>query len=547
MKIRKQLFLLFMATLLILSACNSSETSQSDDANVVDDTESEREVPENFNETGMPIVNEPITLHFMTGKEPTTADDYNEVTVWKTYQEMTNIEINWEMMPKEGLEEKRNLALASGSLPDVFYTGYMPNDDLVKYGEQGVFLRLNDLIEEHMPNLTALLEEYPEIKKGITFPDGNIYGLPTIYDPEFPSLLIGSKLWVREDWLEALDMEIPETTDEFYEYLKAIKGADLNGNGKDDEIPYGGTSISGLRQWLAGSFGIQNRGTKHGYIDMDPETNEMRFFPISEGYKELLEYLNKLFSEGLIHENIYTIETNQSYALGSDGLYGSTVITSTETIYGEEGKKFVGAPALEGPNGERVLTKMGSPLAHMGGFVVTNENEHPEATVRWMDYFYSDEGATLFFMGIEGETYEKAEDGSLQYVDELQNHPDGLTLEQALAKHITWLGGGYPGIVKEEVFNGAETLPSSIEAAEKVEPYLIDEVWPIFTYTLEESKRMSALKADIEKYVDEMQDKFITGNVSFSEWDKYVKTVQDMGLEEYMEIQEAAYERYKSN
>ncbi|MFC4025044.1 extracellular solute-binding protein [Oceanobacillus longus] len=537
------LLVLFVSILLMLAAC-------SDDSGAEENEEASagtEEASSNVNQSGFPIVDDPISLHFLAGKHPTTADDYNEVLVWENYAEMTNIDIEWELVQSAGLEEKRNLALASGSLPDVFYTSYMPNSDLLKYGEQEVFIELNDLIEAHMPNLTAVLEEYPEIRKGLTFPNGNIYALPTIYSPDFPSVLIGSKPWVKQDWLEQLDMEVPSTTDDYYEFLKAVKETDLNGNGENDEIAFGATNISGLVGWMKGSFGVGNRGIKHPFIDADPNSGDARFFPINEGYKNMLEYINKLYSEGLIQENIYTIETNQSYANGSEGLYGSTVITSPETIYGEEGKNYVAMPALEGPNGEKSFNKVGSPLAHMGGFVVTSENENPAATLRWMDHFYSDEGATLYFMGEEGVTYEKTEDGSLEYVDEIQNSPDGLTLEQELSKYITWLGGGYPGIVKSDYFNGAESLPSSLEATEIIEPDLTEEAWSVFTYTDEENNRLTALQADIHTYVNEMQDQFITGDVPFSEWDSYVETIESMGLEEYMEIQQAALDRYESN
>jgi putative aldouronate transport system substrate-binding protein len=105
----------------------------------------------------------------------------------------------------------------------------------------------------------------------------------------------------------------------------------------------------------------------------------------------------------------------------------------------------------------------------------------------------------------------------------------------------------YPSITKQEYFKGAEGSEISQKAAEKLEPNLIDEVWPAFTYTEEENKKISAFGADIEKYVAEMQDKFITGDVSFDQWDKYIKTLEDMNLEEYMDIQQAAYERYQDN
>src|SRR5699024_3076170 len=108
--------------------------------------------------------------------------------------------------------------------------------DIAKYGEQGTFIALNDLIEQYMPNLTALLEENPEIRKVMTFPDGNIYSLPTIYDPDFDSLMMQHKLWVRKDWLDKFGMDVPETIDEFEAYLEAVKSQDPNGNGKADEI-----------------------------------------------------------------------------------------------------------------------------------------------------------------------------------------------------------------------------------------------------------------------------------------------------------------------
>ncbi len=164
-----------------------------------------------------------------------------------------------------------------------------------------------------------------------------------------------------------------------------------------------------------------------------------------------------------------------------------------------------------------------------------------------MDYFYSKEGAKLFFMGLEGETFEEDENGDLQYVDKITNSPDGLTMEQELSKYITWIGGGYPGIVREETFKGSESLPQSLEAAEILRPNMLEEVWPSFTYTVEENNKLSSLQADIHKYVDEMQDKFITGTEPLAKWDEYVKKVEKMGLKEYMEIQKSAYERYKDN
>lgn len=544
-KLKRVFLLLLLIGLVLMVACKDKDKKTEAGADSGDNNGTEN-AEDNVNLTGMPIVNEPITISFMARKGPESANNYNEVLIWKEYEEMTGIHVDWEIVPRDGFEEKRNLALGSDQLPDVFYTAAMSNLDIQKYGDQGSFVRLNDYIEEYMPNLHALMEEDPSIRKGLTFPDGSIYSLPTIYSPDFKSVLAGHKGWVRSDWLEILDMDVPDTTEDFYQYLKAVKETDLIGDGSNKEIPYGGYRTYALTTWLQGAFGVGNKGIKHPFLDEDPETGDLRFYPIADGYRDMLEYVHKLYDEELILPNIFTVEGDQNYSLGSEGLYGSTVINNPEAQFDNEEGRYVGMPALEGPNGDRIYTYVTSPLAQIGGFVVTKENQHVEATLRWMDYFYSDEGAKLFFMGKEGVTYEVKEDGEIDYLDEIKNDPN-LTLDQKLADYVTWLGGGYPGIVKEDFFKGSESLPSSLEATEKFEADIPDELWPLFTFTTEESNRLAALSADIEKYVEEMKDKFITGDESLDDWDKYVETLEKMGLDDYMEIQNKAYERYKSN
>lgn len=539
MKIKQLLLLIVATTLVFMVACSNDEAGPKD-------VELDKEKLKNVNETGMPVVEDEVSLDFFAGHAPTTADDWNDVLVLNKYEDMTNIDITWEQVPSDGLMEKRNLALASGNLPDAFYASYIPISDILKYGEQGTFIKLNDLIDKYAPNFKKILDENPDIKKGITFPDGNIYSFPTIYSPDFLSNLIGAKPWINKKWLDQLGMENPETTEELYEYLKAVKETDLNGNGKNDEIPLGSVSMNRIIHWIGGAFGIGNKGNiLNQVLDMDPKTEELRFYPIADQYKEMMQYLNKLYSEGLIEENIYTIEVDQYLANGSKGLYGATQFFNPIELFGKEvGENYVGGKALKGPNGDQLYVGVTSPVFQMGNFVITSENENPAATVRWMDYFYGDKGTKLFNMGIEGVTYEETDRGP-KLLDEITNSPEGLTTTQELAKYLIAPGGGHPGIIKQDYFNGSEASPGDLEATEKLEAYIPEEIWPSFTYTLEENKKMKSY-TDIEKYVTEMRDKFITGNAPFSEWDKYVQTIEGMGLEEYMKIQQAAFERYNS-
>lgn len=525
--------------LMFLVACGSSNT----------DNAVEVEESDNFNKTGMPIVDEEITLDFFLGKTAATADDWNDVMIFNEYRDMTNINVEWEMIPYEGLEEKRNLAISSGSLPDAFHSANIPVRDIARYGEQGIFMPLNDLIDEYAPNLKQIFEENPEIEKAMTYPDGNIYALPTMDDPEFTAIQVSAAPWFRADWLEELGRDVPETTEEFYEFLKDVKETDLMGDGSGEEVPFGAQNINSLFNWLKGSFGVGNRGLTVGLVDEDPEEEgKVRFYPIAEGYKEMLQYANTLFEEGLIEQNIFSIEHDQYFANAAEGRYASTYVHSPADLFGGEASdNYTGGKALEGPNGDKLYAGLRHPVVIPGSFVITKENENLPETMRWIDYFYGDEGQELFMMGIEGETFEITEDGEYEYVEDIRDNPDGLNLDQSVSRYLTWPGGMYPGITKKKFFKGAEASDISQETVEKLEPNLIDEVWPAFTYTEEENKKMTSFGADIEKYVGEARDKFVNGDMSFDEWDNYVKTIEDMNLEEYMEIQQEAYERYESN
>lgn len=535
MKFRKLLFAITVVALLLMAAC-----SDKDEASSKDDS-SDKSSLDNMNKSDMPIVKDKISLNMFAGTPP-GANDWNDIMIWNEYEEMTNIEVTFDQIPSDSLEEKRNLVLASGSLPDAFYAADIPTMDILKYGEQGTFIKLNDLIDEYAPNIKKIFEKYPDVERALTFPDGGIYSLPGFYSPEFLSLMIGSRPWINEEWLDELGMDMPETTDEYYEFLKAVKEEDPNGDGTS--VGYGGRDLEGLVAWMRGAFGIGNKG--RDYIDEDPGGDGVRFYPITDRNKEMLQYLNKLYSEGLIEQNIFSIDQSQYLANAAEGIYGSTFFWSPEDLFGEAGKEYVGAMPLEGPHGDRDFVSVNHPAYNIGKFAITSANEHPEATVRWIDYFYGDEGSRLAFMGIEGETYEVTDDGEYVYTDQIRNNPDGLTLDQAVAEHLTWVGG-IPAILKEDYFQGSEKSPSSLKSAEMLEPFMIDEVWPTFTYTSEENKKLSALSADIEKYVDEMQDKFISGDESFDKWDDYVETIKNMGLEDYMRIQNQAFDRYKDN
>ena len=520
-----------LLTTSILGGCSNDEVAsgKSDNAG-------------NVKAKGMPIVEEKIQVDGFAAKF-FASQDWNKLMLWDEYEKMTNIEVDWETVQTEGLAEKRNLKLAAGDYPDLFFASAFSKTDLLKYGQQGVFLSLNDYIDEYAPNFKKILDEYPSVKQGVTMADGNIYGFPTFYDPNFESLRAGTP-WINEEWLKKLGLKEPETTDELYEVLKAFKEQDPNGNGQADETGWGsGYGIDQFIHYLRGTYGLNKQGSMNINLDFKEGTEEFRFVPATDEYKELLTFLNKLYTEGLINQDVFTTEPQVFAAEASKGNYGMLSEVDPKELFKLDG--YVGVPVLEGPTGERAYNFVSNGLGNLGMFVLTDKTKNPEALVRWMDYFYGEEGSKMFFMGFEGVTYEEDESGNFKYLDTITNNPDGLNMDQAISEYLTWPGGYYPGMVRQKFFQGAEGKENSILNAEKTRPYRIkdEDILPGLNYTVEESEQVSAIMTDIQTYINEMNAGFITGKQDFSEWEDYKKTLDKMGLQDYLKIAQEAYDR----
>ncbi|MCU6712565.1 extracellular solute-binding protein [Paenibacillus sp. J5C_2022] len=517
---------------LIVGCSNNSDvtSTQTPEKNTPD-------VESNLITEGMKIVKNPIQLKFATAQAPTTAPDWNTVKIWQEFAKMTNVNVEWDMMPTATLKEKLNLMLVGGDYPDGIYGAGFSGIELAKYGGEGTFIRLNDLIDQYAPNLKKLFEEYPEVKKALTMVDGNIYSFPGLSDPTFVESSLVGKVWLKKELLDSLGLQEPKTVDEFYHMLKTMKESD------PEVIPYAGVGVGHLINYLQGAWGLGNRGTAHGTVDLDPETNKLRFIQTDPKYKELLQFMNKLYTEGLLNKDIFTTNSQQFYATGATGVYGSTGTSDPSTLMKQDG--YVGSYALTGPYGDHIYSGVYAYLYDLGAFVITDKNKNPAETVRWMDNFYTDEFIKMYMLGFEGESYEETTDGKYDYLDEIYNDPSGLTYEQALLRYVVWPGGRYPGRIKSDFIPSASS-PQIIEATDKIRDDLIENRWPAFTFTEQESKDFSAVNGDISAYLGEMVAKFITGDASFTEWGKYIENLNSMGLEKYMEIYTSAYERFEN-
>lgn len=153
--------------------------------------------------------------------------------------------------------------------------------------------------------------------------------------------------------------------------------------------------------------------------------------------------------------------------------------------------------------------------------------------MQYLNYFYTQEGADLCNWGIEGKTYVVKEDGTKEYTDYMFNNPDiALADAQTMLKiHLC------AKLAEPDVVCNPNILVD--EEAGKLRNMYSDDTtvndsrtMPVFSMSLEASTERAEIMRDINTYIDEMTLKFITGATPLSEFDTYMQTLKDMGIEE---------------
>ena len=509
--------------------CNKTEKTTS---------KSGEEVGGNFNPTGYPIVNEEITIRAFTQIDP-QSKDFNEMKILKDLKEKTGINVVYECISGSIWNEKKNLVLASNELPDIFLGGGLSDSDVIKYGSQGVFIPLEDWIDQYAVNIKKVFEEDPSVKKSCTAADGHIYTLPYVdgYEPED----VTNHMFINKTWLEKLGLSVPTTTDEFYDVLKAFKEKDPNGNGEKDEIPFTyrvGNVYNGDFS-LSGAFGVLD-GPEHVMI----KDNKMVFSPMEEGYKEYIQWTQKLYSEGLIDKEIFTQDQGQYLAKGKMDVVGGFVIYSSDNMVGEEraDKDFTVLQPLEGPNGDRLWGRYVKGI-RPHKVAITKENQNVEATIRWIDEFFDEEFGVESHLGEIGKVILKEGD---KY--KVATPPEGVTAAQF--KFENSAGPFAPGIVSKEVYRNCLIQNKSAErktkAYELYDEFATQSPLPIMSFTNAQLNEIATIKADIDTYVEEMKAKWITGQSNIEkDWEDYKNTLKKMQVDRYVELYQEAYDLYQ--
>jgi putative aldouronate transport system substrate-binding protein len=381
-KIRKNMVLPFLSSMLLTSslvACSSAENTSK---------ETEKSGSDNS-----------ISIMTTTFSPDPPGDDSPVLKALEEYTK-TDIKMNWVI--DSGYQDKLNITLASGELPDIMM---IPNKipSFISAVEDGAFWELGPYLKDY-PNLS----QANEIILNNSSIGGKIYG---IYRAR-PLGRLG--ITFRKDWMSNVGLQTPKTIDDFYTMLKAFKEKDPDGNGKDDTYGMVVSKYSGPWDIMQTWFGAPNKWGEDTKGNLQPDfmTNE---------YMNALNFFKKLYDEGLVNEDFAVMDTQKWVDPLINGQAG-VIVDVVDHAHRAEEKALAINPdlkepfdvigAVEGPNGLYNLPTSG--YAGMLAIPKTSVKTEKELkkVLAFIDKLNDEEAQIIANNGIEGRHYE-IKDGNL--------------------------------------------------------------------------------------------------------------------------------------
>lgn len=497
-----------------------------------------------------PLVEETETLSYFTTLSPMFSsymEDYSGNDAVQALEELTGVHIDYQCYIPENAQTQFNLQAAAGSLPDIllgateYYSGGMD-----KAVNDEILLNLGDYLD-YAPNFSQVLDLDPEMRSTLTTASGNLIGFYAYSDPEIAMPVSGS-IMVRGDWLEQVGMDIPKTYDQVHDVLTAFQndlGVEtpmLVTSYLDDQS---GSFASGydIKAFFMTSPGIQ--------VPFYVVDGQVKCAIVEDNFVSYVEMLQSYMAEGLTAKDIesYTNETSyqDKVTSGEVGLFWGFGVSNLETLNDtvEDGGYFVAVPAIRKTEDQTLHFTATTSYMVRSCVSISANCSNVELACQWLDCHYTDEVSMLAMYGVEGTGYEIGDDGTPHYTEMMTDSSEGLTLTINRALHcLSTPDSIYYGSINTdlETYTDAQR-----EALELINSGSMDGeyVYPDgASMTEEETETYTALIADLSTYMAEHVLKFVVGEEDMAEYPAFIDTLNDMGIQEAIDIRQAAYDRY---
>lgn len=460
-------------------------------------------------------------------------------------------------------ETKLNLMLSSGDYPDIICYS-MDKQKMVKFGQEGIFIPLNDYFEKDGTNLKAIFEKRPQYEKLAYAPDGNMYGFISINEcyhcQAYP------KLWYNSEWLDSLGLKEPTTTDELKDVLMAVKNSDYNGNGKADEIALTGSPDWDCQAewWLMNCFEPCDKTTL-----CHLEDGKVVFSCNTDNFRKGLEYMNDLYENGLLDPTMFSQSSDQMQQV---------IRSDNKLVFAYAADHFGMGIDLNDAHLNEITHAMLPVKSETGaqyqlhndyvdmtsGFTwfITDACKDPELAFKVGDFLLGDECSMVQMYGEEGKYWGKLDTPEKSIMDGVDAvywvDPAYTSIDNDDYNKNTWWTGLYDQLaefrasmspVPDDMYAASSYEARLYQETEKVVPYFYPEYLPkdIFFEDQDNSEQFATLQTSLQEYVKTSMAQFITGEMDIEkDWDSYVQTLNDYGVDQYVQLYQSAYDEYNA-
>jgi len=569
---KKSLILLLVATLILsmLAGCSGSTETAEESPQQANEASQPVEPPVNF-ETPVvsdqpaagdeilpeettetlsysieyPIETDVTLTCWMPFKAPhESIGEYNDFPLLGDYAKITGVTVDFKSVSQMAATEQFNLMVASGEYSDMTsgavstYTG-----TLEAAIEDGLCIELGPYLEQYMPDYCAMLNSDETALKTSMDDSGRIVAVYTLKDCYWPVM---SQLCIRQDWLDDLGMEVPQTIEEAESFLLAVKAAyDPYNCFEITSSNYIGAFTEGMG---IGAF-TEGAGIGNGIYQVD---GEIRYTAVQPEYKEYIETMARWYENGLFTQDFLSLGTT-----GNPGELAAYIYTDDVAIFSTTASEFENHKAnAQNPNfeveGIGPITKTTGDTTHFTDIssIKTSESisisencKNVELACMWLNFWFTNYGSDLANYGIEGMTFDYDNDGTPYFTEFVTNNDLDIATNRFSAIYSLY-AKGVPIATQEKRLQ--QTFTDKMSRAYEVWTARVDGEYllPAITLSAVESESTSSFLTDIETLIEENVAKFIIGEKDMAEWDNFISEVYAMRLDDIMAVYQAALDRY---
>ncbi|HOJ44859.1 MAG TPA: hypothetical protein PK340_02305 [Bacilli bacterium] len=533
---------------IILSSCQGSNSTSEIDID---------SLGYQWTDTSAPIIATKDAISFdVLSPKNALADNYDDMKVFNDLNDSTNVKISWRNLSESAYAAQKTLIMSDrNNYPDAIYHAGFSDKEIIQYSSRKVIIPLDEYFDK-MPNLSAILEKRPDVRRMLTAPDGHIYTLPKVEEMglmPYPNLLFVNKSWIADlitanliSFLTINDLNdgLNLTLEQFRTILSLFKTEDMNKNGKNDEIPLSFVyqNWQGNYSDLYATFGIPENINHLTVLD-----GNITFTATDSKWREATNYFYEWVRDGLIDREIFSQTQDFFLAKGkaTDQRLGAFYWWESETVV-KNPEDYIVLNPLIGLQGQQYIGVSNNQEMTRGEFVVFSKAAHPEILLTYMDRYYDPIISAQINYGPIGIVFEEELDEHGKLVQ--KPLPQGMTADELRLKNAP-LGCFY--LSYEEWENVINMEPRARLRLERLDDHAIPFVYPgaspipNITYTMTEINALSTIELNLNSYVYEQQTQWLlNGGPSESQFNTFKNTLNNIGLQEALAIYQAAYNRY---